>query len=98
MTASTFSIRQAGAGLANWLGTPRRRLLLAVYTLAAIWLVPPTSPTGESLIAVAQTLLLAVIALYGAQLAWRKSGVLLAGAAALGAIITWLLVTGIWLL
>lgn len=98
MTAPTSNVRQAGAVLNGWVGTPRRRLLLAVYALAAIWLLPQSSPTGEPPIVVAQTLLLSVIAFNGAQMAYRKSGVLLAVVAALAAIVTWLLVTGIWLL
>lgn len=98
MTTSTSRARQISGRLTDWVGAPRRRLFLAVYTLAAIWLLPQGSSTGESLIVIVQTLLLAGIAVDGAQLAYRKSGVLLAAAAALGAVVTWLLVAGIWLL
>lgn len=98
MTVSTVNVGRVGAVLNDWVGSPRRRLLVSVYTLAAIWLLPQGSPNGESLIIVAQTLLLGAIAVDGAQVTYRKFGVLVAVVAVAVAIVTWLLVTGVWLL
>lgn len=97
MITPTFNVRRAGAVLATWLAAPRRRLLLAVYVLAAIWVLPQGSSTGESLVVVAQAFLLAVIGFDGARVAYRKFGGLLAVAVVLVVVVTWLLVTGIWL-